>query len=170
MKCNTTLLNNRNFLLWSQGPAEPCHSLALLCKPHTLTYMKDARTQERYRRTITPHHRRAPAFVSVRVSIKIIRRGETCRSMCTGGYWWRKWRHTWEPEAVVNEPRMHIYVKLADIHHARSFLKSENSLHLSASRGENATTAYNRLTYHWAYVTSVTSILRITLNETSEFG
>ena len=35
-------------------------------------------------------------------------------------------------------------IKSADIHHAQSFYKSENSLHLPASRGENATAAYNR--------------------------
>ena len=54
-----------------QGAEEFCYSLALLCKPYILTYMKDARIQERYRRTITSHRRRAPAFVSVRISIEI---------------------------------------------------------------------------------------------------
>ena len=68
------------------------------------------RTHEGYRRTITSHRRRARASSCVHASNKVIRRDETCCSMCTGGYWWRKWRHTWEPEAVVYErmPRMHI--------------------------------------------------------------
>ena len=56
----------------SQGAEEFSCSLALLCKPYILTYMKDARIQEGYRRTITSHRRRARAFVRVRVSNKII--------------------------------------------------------------------------------------------------
>ena len=48
-----------------------CYSLALLCKPYILTHMKDARIQERHRRTIISHRRRARAFVSARVSTKI---------------------------------------------------------------------------------------------------
>ena len=50
-----------------QGAEEFSCSLALLCKPYILTYMKDARIQEGYRRTITSHRRCARAFVRVRV-------------------------------------------------------------------------------------------------------
>ena len=45
-----------------QGAEEFCYSLALLCKPYILTYMKDARIHEGYRRTITSHRRRVKTY------------------------------------------------------------------------------------------------------------
>ena len=65
-------------------------SLALLCKPYILTYMKDARIQERYRRTITSHRRRALAFVSERVSNKIIESVESVASYGQVKFWRKK--------------------------------------------------------------------------------
>ena len=75
-------------------------SLALFCKPYILTYIKDARIHEGNRKTITSHRRRVRTFASV-------------RAICTVRYWWRKWRHTWKPEAVVYKrlPRMHPHKK-----------------------------------------------------------
>ena len=49
-------------------------SLALLSKPYILTYMKDARIHEGYRRTITSHRRRARTYDVV------VLRSPSCKS------------------------------------------------------------------------------------------
>ena len=68
--------------------------------------------------------------------------------MCTGGYWWRKWRHTREPRTLSCTSGCPGYIFRsmisADIHYAVSCLKGEYSLHLPASRNKNATVAWNR--------------------------
>ena len=66
--------------IYTQGAEEFCYSLALLWQPYILTYMKDARLQERYRRTRTSHRRRARASQDIANSSAICC---TVRSACT---------------------------------------------------------------------------------------
>ena len=71
----------------AQGAEEFSYSLALLCKPYKiiiiiyiLTYMKHARIQERYRRTITSHRRRANTHQLPRACDVVVLRYPSCKS------------------------------------------------------------------------------------------
>ena len=77
-------------------------SAALLCKPYILTYMKDARIHERYRRTITSHRRRAAMVFcgTHRVSQHIANSSASC---CTvwSGYTTYKGKLDWTAQRPV---------------------------------------------------------------------